>query len=163
MRSGSGIVSKKRLSYTEGSWIAVPLADQTYALGLIARANGKGGILAYFFGPRLDQLPSVIDPEMHRGDQVVLVARCGDLGLLDSSWKILGRVSDWNREVWAMPTFGRLESSGTRGFRLQISEADLVTIVRMEATSPEEANALPPNYIWGHKAVEKELSRILGC
>ncbi|MGH9822314.1 MAG: Imm26 family immunity protein [Blastocatellia bacterium] len=53
---------KRKLPYVEGDWFAVPLDDQGYALGMIARARPRGRMLfGYFIGPRRREAPALAE------------------------------------------------------------------------------------------------------
>ena len=56
-------MAKEKRRYEEGDWFAVPLQNGGYSLGLVARADGEGGVLGYFFGPRREQLPTKADTQ----------------------------------------------------------------------------------------------------
>jgi hypothetical protein len=49
---------RKKLPYREGDWLTVPLLDNCYALGLVARMDGKGIYLTTcFIYPMSSYLP----------------------------------------------------------------------------------------------------------
>lgn len=57
----------KRLPYREGTWFALPLRKGGYAVGVVARMAPRGRIiLAYFFGPKRNQIPSTYKPSGKR-------------------------------------------------------------------------------------------------
>src|ERR1700687_352317 len=102
----------KTLAYGEGSIFLVPLEKGGYTLGVVARANSRGGtLLGYFFGPRLkeeaDLRIEALDPE-----RAIVRERFGDLGLHSGKWKVVGKVSGWNRADWPMPNFVRRDPLG---------------------------------------------------
>jgi len=94
-----------KLPYKEGTWFAVPLRGGGYATGLVARhIPGEGKIvLAYFFGPKRQTIPSMEELEGLTPDMAIKVIRVGDLGLFEGSWPIVGDSPKWQRERWPMP------------------------------------------------------------
>jgi hypothetical protein len=49
---------------TEGLWFGVPLRDEGFATGCIARENAREWIcFGYFFGPRRLELPNIEECE----------------------------------------------------------------------------------------------------
>jgi len=85
------VMARRKRPYTEGDWIAVPLTGGGFAVGVVARANRKGGLLGYFFGSRYQTLPSVASVAGHRAEDAILVRIFGDLGLIDGRWPVLGK------------------------------------------------------------------------
>ncbi|GLW35248.1 immunity 26/phosphotriesterase HocA family protein [Actinoplanes regularis] len=97
----------RSLPYTAGDIVAVPLRDEGFALGVIARADGKGIALGYFFGQRIDALDKVTGPQALNPDNAAKVCRFGDRGIIKGLWAIVGRVTDWDPEKWPVPAFCR--------------------------------------------------------
>ncbi len=62
----------RKLPYKEGDWFAVPLRDGGFALGVVARMDGKGAVIAYLFGPRSEALPSLEAVGSKRATDAVL-------------------------------------------------------------------------------------------
>ena len=100
---------RRRLPYCEGDWFAVPLRDTGYATGLVARADRRGGLLGYFFGPRRESPASLEDLQMLTPSDAILVGQFGDLGLLRGAWPIIGSAGAWDRAAWPMPLFARTD------------------------------------------------------
>lgn len=98
---------RRKLSYKEGTWFGVPLHDGGYSVGLVARADGRGSILGYFFGSEQRNLITLDDVTAFGPEDAVLVTVFGDLGLLKGVWPIIGQAKDWSRSDWPMPLFGR--------------------------------------------------------
>ena len=70
-----------KYTYAEGDWFAVPLRTNSFALGIIARANPEGVLLGYFFGPARDEQPELVEAAGLAPDHAVLVAKFGHLDL----------------------------------------------------------------------------------
>jgi hypothetical protein len=151
----------RRISYREGDVFAVPLHDGGFALGVVARATGKGPVLGYFFGPRRDVTPSVEEvSELEAGDNV-LIQRFGDLGLIRGSWQLLGALPEWRRDRWPMPAFGRHEELTGRYLRVEYADDDLNGPPREIEVSREEFERLPEDGLAGFAFTEARLSRLL--
>jgi hypothetical protein len=155
--------SKKKLSYQEGDWFAVPIQPGGYGVGLVARAPGNGVILGYFFGTRYWDLPTEANlRELSRTD-AILVTLFGDTGLVQGHWPIIARKSPWNQEEWPLPAFGRIfELEGQElAWRVEYSSADLVTEVRETRVKPEQIRHLPKDTLSGHLALQEHLADLL--
>lgn len=154
-------MARKKLPYKEGDWLAVPLRDGGYALGLAARVNGKGIVLGYFFGPRYTSPPSPIEIEGRQSQDAIFVGQFGDPGLLDGSWPVVGAVPGWQREDWPVPVFGRRDRRDpTITWRSHYDENTL-RFVREERVAPDQIAGLPKESLSGYGFVEIHLSMLL--
>ena len=129
--------------YREGDWFAVPLLDDGFAVGVIARANARGVVLGYFFGPRRFELPTLRDVEMLTPDESLLIGTFGHLGLKSGSWPILGRLADWDRNTWRMPAFARFEELTGKWFKMFYADDDPNRLLAQEAALPSAVANLP--------------------
>ena len=57
-------------------------AEGRFALGVVARSNGEGGVFGYFFGPRRSTLEQVTSRDAWPS-RAILVGKFGDLGLIE--------------------------------------------------------------------------------
>ena len=151
----------KKLPYKEGTWFAVPLRDGGYGVGIVARMARRGVTLGYFFGPRRSAVPTLSEVETLTPDKAVLVEVFGDLGLIEGRWPIIGRNASWDRQLWPVPGFRRIEDHTGRAFRMELSEDDLFSIVREISVPRDEAERLPKHGLSGAGAVESVLTRLL--
>ncbi|MFE7215956.1 immunity 26/phosphotriesterase HocA family protein [Streptomyces sp. NPDC057611] len=145
----------RKLPYSPGDIFAVPLRDHGYALGVAARADGKGIVLGYFFGPRLET-PEVPPQGLLEPNAAIKICRFGDLGLIRGKWSIVGRVESWDPALWGVPDFCRNEE-----VRVVYDDASL-TMSREERLDPEECRLLPQDGLEGAGFVEIKLTRLLG-
>src|SRR6476660_1809183 len=100
------------LPYSEGSVFMVPLRKGGYARGVVARASDEGkGIFGYFFGPRIPSIEDVPLDDLVPFNSITRIM-FGDLGLINGSWPIVGRVPNWSRSQWSMPDFVRRDPLG---------------------------------------------------
>jgi Immunity protein 26 len=151
----------QRLAYEDGDWFAVPLrADSGFAVGLVARHDGRGGVIGYFFNARWDKLPTVADVTALGPSDVIRVVRFGDLGLIEGRWPVLGKLEDWEPADWPMPVFGRRDISG-QAFRVTYPPEDLAAPTREEPISDGECDVLPRDALGGSGAVERVLTALL--
>jgi hypothetical protein len=153
-------MARRKLTYREGDWFAVPLQGGGYGLGLVARMNRRGAVLGYFFGPRRESVPTSADVLALSPSQAVLIAQFGDLSLLDGSWPILGRDEDWDRGKWPVPAFARIDEYAGKAWRVEYAEDDL-SWIRDIATTPEQVRHLPNDAAYGDEAVAIELEMLL--
>ncbi len=151
---------KQKISYSEGSCIAIPLRGGGYAIGVIARMNGKGGVFGYFFGPKRKSIESIGDISSLKSQEAILVGRFGDLGLLNDEWKVIGKISDWDRSKWPMPGFIRVDEFSNRAWISYYDEEDF-TCIREEEVSPDLKEKYPYDSGMGYGAVEIRLTKLL--
>jgi len=154
-------MAKKTLPYKEGDWFAVPLRDSGYGVGLVARMDGEGVVLGYFFGPCYDRLPTKEDISGLSATDAVLVRRFGDPGFLRREWPIIGESDSWSRELWPVPAFGRIALDRSKAWLTEYSDNDLTSPQREIAISVEEATGLPEDGLSGYGAIEIRLTRLL--
>jgi hypothetical protein len=148
--------------YAEGDWFAVPLRNGGYALGVIARTDGKGGAIGYFFGPAYSVPPSLDDVIDKNANNAILVSNFGDIGLQRKKWKlIIGRASSWDRNQWPIPPFVRTDAISGKNRKVIYDEDNLNTEKSLVSCSPEEAAILPKDAIAGYGAVEMKLTKLL--
>jgi hypothetical protein len=150
-----------KLPYKEGTWFAVPLRDSGFAIGLVARATRRGGvILCYFFGPNRTSVPSLADVEPLRRDDALCAWSIGNLHFIEGKWPIIGESTSWSREEWPMPQFIRREDFSGRAWRVYYSDQDPNKVIREEAES-YDCETLETDSLRGAGAVEIALSKIL--
>lgn len=154
-------MAPKRISYREGDVIAVPLRDGSWGLGVVARMDAKGGLIGYFFAPKYASVPSSTKHFSKRPAEAVLVVHCGDLGLLESKWKVIGQMEHWERGAWSIPVFVRTDMISGLSRKIIYSEESLTREVKTLPCPPQEVGVLPKDGVWGAGAVEKTLSRLL--
>lgn len=151
-----------KLPYREGDWFAVPLGGGDHATGVIARLHRRGRLLiGYFFGPRLQRLPTPEELDRHHPESAVLVARFGDLYLIEGKWPNLGRTEGWKRERWPMPTFCRFVEVDGTAWRVHYSDDDELAVQREDRISIEACRKLPEDSAFGAGAIEATLNQRL--
>ena len=151
----------KKLPYSEGTWFAIPLRNGGLGVGVVARATRKGRvILAYFFGPRRGAVPSLNELEHLEPDKAVLVIRVGDLGLIDGTWPIIGKLDNWERSSWPMPIFVRSDDLSRKAWKVYYSDTDPGLVVS-EVRHPYGDTSLQENIMCGAGSAEIQMTRLL--
>jgi hypothetical protein len=152
---------RAELPYKEGTWFAIPLRQGGYAVGRVARHTPVGKIiLAYLFGPKREQIPTLDGIRNLEPGEAVRVVRVGDLGLVDGSWPVIGDSVPWERERWSMPAFIRRDDLGRAAWRVLYSDDDPNTILS-EQRVPYETTELESAGLYGDQAAEALLSQLL--
>jgi hypothetical protein len=151
----------RKLPYREGDVFAVPLRDGGYGIGVVARMDGRGIVLGYFFGERHDDPPEPGDVHGSKPADSVHILRFGDLGLIRGEWPVIGPLPGWNREEWPMPAFGRQQDLTGRCLRVEYPHDDPSGPPREVEISSDELAALPEDGLAGFGFVEVRLTRLL--
>lgn len=149
------------MKYREGDWFAVPLRDGGFAVGLIARANPRGALLGYFFGPPHVEVPKLQDVAGLEPADAALVRKFGHLGIVHGKWTVLGRLDGWDRRDWPTPVFVRYEELTGRSFRVYYDDDDPNKMLREEQVAPGEAEQGPKDGLMGAGFAEGALTRLL--
>ncbi len=103
----------KKLPYKEGDWFAVPLGNDRYGVGVIARAAPRGKILlGYFFDRFFQGIPQLSRLEDLTPDKAIEVVRFGDLSLFNREWPVLGSLPDWESTTTASFTWAKSGRNG---------------------------------------------------
>jgi len=93
--------------YAEGDWIAVPLGDDRWVAGRIARMDGRNTIFGYFF-PTVSVAPPALDDiaGLSPSDSFTQLI-FSDLDLRKGDWRLLGGSPGFRRDEWPMVEFER--------------------------------------------------------
>jgi hypothetical protein len=148
-------------AYGEGDVFAVPLDDRAgYGVGLVARADGCGVVLGYFFGPARLELPALGDLGELTVEAAVAVHWFGDLSLVRGEWPRIGRLPHWRRAAWPVPAFGTYNVLLEQAFRLEYPHETFGDVREVPVTRAE-ADALPWGALFGAGLVEGMLTELL--
>jgi hypothetical protein len=154
-------VSRRQIPYKIGTWFAVPLPSGGYGVGVVARANGKGEVFGYFFGPRRSTVPTLKEVSGATPKDAVLLRLFGDLGLIRGEWPILGTDPTWTHERWPMPgLLHRDDVTGKMSLRYY-DEEKLGLFVREEPCDRALADSAPRDGLSGQGALEVRLDGLL--
>ncbi|HEY1111332.1 MAG TPA: immunity 26/phosphotriesterase HocA family protein [Opitutaceae bacterium] len=151
-----------KLPYSEGTVFLVPLRNDGYARGVVARSSGLGKVLlGYFFGPRLLSANDIAVRDLDPANAILRV-RFGDLGLITGEWPIRGRIPNWDRLQWPMPDFVRKDLLGRRKpLIVRYSDTDPSHIV--SETPITDDTTLTADSMSGYGAVEIRLTKLLSA
>jgi Immunity protein 26 len=152
-----------KANYSEGDWFTVPLREGGFAVGVIARAmpGKKGILLGYFFGPRREHVPQLTELSVLSASDAVLVARFGDLGLIEGTWPLLGPIDGWDRNAWPIPAFGRLQELTGRALKLIYDDNDPSWPISEKRIDSQELADLSTDDLFGAGAVEIALTDLV--
>lgn len=151
-----------KLPYQEGDWFAVPLPSGGFATGVVARTARQGKVLlGYFFGPRLPEPGALEDVKEQAAERAVLVARFGDLSLVQGEWPLLGRLQDWSRDEWPMPAFVNRDSLSGVAWRVEYADYDPSALVSRTALGAGGDHGLEVDRVCGAGSIELQLDRLL--
>jgi hypothetical protein len=150
----------QKLAYAEGDVFAVPLGGGGYAVGVVARMNGRGAVLGYFFEQRYELAPTLAGVGELDAVDNALIAIFGDLGLIRGKWPVLGRLPGWRRQEWPMPAFGRHEQVTGRYFRVEYDDDDPSSRPSEVEIPRHEFDRLPEDGMAGFGFIEARLTRL---
>lgn len=154
-------MARRKVNYREGDWVAVPLRDGGYAIGMLARVSVSGILFGYFFGPKLRHVPEERDIQGKVYSDAILYVRFGDLGITKGEWPVIFRPNDWKRDEWPMPDFVSTDLLRPKATKIRYDEDDLQTVTDRTPWPVEMVDLLPKDGLFGYGAVELRLTRFL--
>ena len=154
-------MARRKLSCREGDWFAVPLSCGGYALGLLARMSKQGILLAYFFRPRFEDLPTIEQIGHREAKDAIMVEQVGPLGFIKGTWKVVGRLEPWTPSDWPVPVFGRHHELMGKAWAWRVFYSENLDVLCEEPASVEEVRDLPQSGLAGHGFAEERLSMLL--
>ena len=128
---------------------------------MIARANPRGALLGYFFGPARAEAPKLDDVASLKPADALLVRKFGHLGLVGGMWPILGRTDSWSRQEWPTPVFVRYEELTGRSFHVHYDDDDPLRVLREVQVPPGQAEQGPKDGLMGAGFTELVLTKLL--
>lgn len=153
----------QRTQFQESDWFAIPLIGGGFAVGVIARAPKDGKVLfGYFFGLMQDEMPSLEAVSRFSPGKSILLTKFGDYSLYHGEWRVIGRQAGWNRSLWPMPCFSRIDEKG-KAVKVQYSEDDPTICVRETPCSAKEAKKYPEDRMLGSHILVRRLSNLLSA
>jgi hypothetical protein len=128
-------------------------------MGVVTRLDGKGGLFAYFFGPKRAELPSTRDKFGLVARDAIWKSQLGDLGLINGAWAIREQLASWSRSEWPLPRFVRIDVISGSGTLVEYTDAlELVSETPCSATL---AQHYPNDGVAGYGFVEIKLTKLL--
>ncbi|WP_084303016.1 immunity 26/phosphotriesterase HocA family protein [Bradyrhizobium sp. WSM2254] len=150
-----------KLPYEEGSVFVLPLRNEGFARGVVARSARRGRVLVgYFFGPPLEEAASATLDELHP-DRAVARLRFGDLGLIEGRWTVIGKVPLWRRADWPIPDFVRRDPISKRAWLVRYTDSDPISSVSEPLLGYDDLQGLDGDGLFGAGAAEIRISKLL--
>ena len=147
----------RRRDIREGMVFTVPLRDGRYALGVVCRHSRSAVTVGYFFGPATDRPPAL--PESLDPADAAMVARFGDIPLVEDQWEVLGTLPGWDRTAWPATTFVRGDMR-ERGYVVSYDDKDPNKVVAERRWTAADGD-LPSDDLHGYVIVRNRLSERL--
>lgn len=150
---------RKKFTYQNGSYFAVPLRNGAFAVGVVARSNSSGIAFGYFFGPQLSA-PHEAHPNELLPARAIYVGKFADLGIMSGEWPILGTVPGWIARDWPMPPLVRKDEAACRAW---VSEYDDHSFLCLRETEvdPNGIAGFIADGTMGYGAMEIRLTKLL--
>lgn len=142
-------MARRKLPYALGSLFRVPLTGGA-ATGVVARLDGAGQVLAYFF------LGAEGAPSKERA---VLVGLVGDLGLLSGRWPLLGGLQGFAPADWPVPRFRSFDPLRQRWELREYTET--LQLTRPSVAAADEVALLPEDGLMGEESARETLQELL--
>jgi hypothetical protein len=138
----------------------VPLPNGGFGIGMLARMDGRGIALGYFFGRRHATVPAAEALNHLRTADSILVAMFGDLGLRRGDWLVIGHADGWRPEQWPVPVFGRIDEYANKARRAEYDDQrlEIVSDTRIDVAI---ARTLPRDGLVGFTGIENWLGHTL--
>lgn len=150
----------RKVLYKPGDWFAVPLRSDGYALGIVSHVGSGGVLFGYFFGPKLDSLPTQVPTNIKPEDRIYW-SKFGHLGLTKGKWPIIENSQEYDSNNWPMPPMIRVDDSLGVAFLSSYDDLTLKCIAE-EKCDPKLIDKYPYDGLMGAGAVEIRLTNILG-
>ena len=151
---------KRGQRYQEGTWFAVPLSNGGFAVGVVARTDGRGIVFGYFFGPQTAEPVALKETENLGPERAIWKAQFGDLGLIKGAWPIIGLDENWTRAKWPLVEFYRTDSIS--GAVTKVTYSDSLSEVSKTPVAAQEATGRCRDSLSGSGSIEYVLSDLLG-
>jgi hypothetical protein len=148
----------KRSDIKEGLVFFVPLRPAGYALGVVARHGRSAVTIGYFFGPATADVPK-LPGELSPSD-AVMVARFGDIPLVEGEWGALGILPSWQRDAWPAREFVRFDPSGA-AYVVEYDGKNPNKVIGERVAVQLELSSLPEDALHGYVIVRNRLSQAL--
>jgi hypothetical protein len=152
-----------KINYVEGDCFLVPLENGGYVRGVVARCNGSiiHKVFSFFFLPKYEHIADAVVDNYLTPVNSLYVHFHTDLGLLDNRWKIIGKISPWIRENWALPVFGFTDLTLGKWGELRYYDEKTLQMCRQERVSIEKVINLPNDGGAGDGYIEGRVAHII--
>jgi hypothetical protein len=117
-------------------------------------------ILAYFFGPKFEAAPALVDIVSLKASDAIKILRVGDLGLINGEWTLIGDSPKWEPRDWPVPLFVRRDDLSKRAWKVVYSDTDPGKVEQEELVS-FDLSGFERDALHGSGAVELLLTKAL--
>jgi len=154
---------RRKLQYEEGDCFLIPLNNDGYARGVVARMNGKGGVFGYFFGPRIADIKGIGSDGCENPAGAIMIGHFEDNGFKAGNWHVISKVPNWSRVSWPMPPSVHAPNKNAKfGNVILYDENSLEMIKHREVNLSElDRDKFVAGGKMGFQFVESKLSRFL--
>lgn len=128
-----------------GLWFLIPLAEDSFGIGLIARSGRSGIALAYLFERVVVTPPTPHELSQLTANDAAITCRIMVNRIEEERWPSLGSTPGWNPDEWPMPTFVNLNSQ----LAVTYSDDEPARAIKRERRSAEELAGLGRAVILG--------------
>jgi hypothetical protein len=148
----------KKIKPKEGNLFAIPLTQDGYGIGLVAREY-KTITLGYFFDIVYQDIPEKINDKDIRNWGIALIGKFSSPGIKNGEWPLLKTDFIFNKEEWPIPIFKTQEPLTEKYYAVKV-DSTLMNDDRY-LISEEEAKAYFKHVLYGYESLRKQLSVIL--
>lgn len=120
----------------EGTVFMIPLRDNGFATGVVARISGDGHAFGYFFGPRLQSKDDFKLDSLDAKD-ALLIGKFGDRNFTSGHWDVVGQLKNWKEIRWPMVSLARIDEIAKKAWLSSYN--DSFDCIQETAITVEEA------------------------
>lgn len=141
--------------YRDGTVFGMP-ESLSEIVGVVSANSGDGVILVYFFKCSKEAVDAGgLLSRNYVPQDAKVVALCGDRGLLNGRWPVIGLCQTWERSLWPMPLFFR--SDGPSKYVVcKYIDSPLMCIEEVSVESVPDGSV--PEAVFGYQAMESYLA-----
>jgi hypothetical protein len=142
-----------------GSYLAIPLKDGTWAVGLAAYIEKNYSLpLGYFFNKRFQNEPPLEDVVSFTEKDAILKENFGLAD--DTDWRLIGVDLDFDVKRWPFPAFAYVDPITGKTYK-RVLEPEYFHQLYEVPCRPEELDGLPLDGSVGTAIIESTLHRLL--
>lgn len=152
-------IKMKKIKVFEGHLFIVPLNDKEFCIGLVTRYYRRR-MLAYFFKPKWYKIPTLEEVEPIKEENTILIAKAGAEPIIDGEWPIIGKLSNWDKEKWSVPTLYTLSVGTPNAYLVYTNDKDPFLIDRTVECLRKDAYKYFPDTYYGLGTIPSDLIRL---
>jgi hypothetical protein len=89
-----------------------------------------------------------------------MVARFGDIPIVEGDWEVLGVLTSWDRDEWPSSRFVRADLSG-HTYVVEYHSRDPNKVLAERGATQAEVDTLPDDGLHGYIIIRNRLSKVL--